>query len=574
VDGETIAQIAALVVFLLLRAVAEHYKKKRRAREQRGEPQEQAEEAGGNWADVLFPDEEEEEEEVSAEPTAGPPPYGRDAPAAPAEVVDPYAEERARFGERLDRLVAEAEELYLPAHLDRATRRVADVLADYAIPQATALRKRVRADIGPIDASEREAAASLEFVLAAVETFVEQRRHAYVGPMVGDADAMAGACYQPVLDFARMNQLPLTSATPVAVLSPFDLGIWTGFLPTGVAPLFLPPDFFARVAWWPALAHEIGHDFLAATRGADERVREQLGLPPEEYGVMPLTLGAEGLSFGEVHRVFGAWFEEIFCDVFGTLMLGPAYGYGMIELFASPYNPMRVASVALDQRGHVPRYDTHPPRHLRVLLCAHVLELTGEAEDAARIRNEWLATHGEIEAITYPVAGGAIGIPVAPLLEIVTEIANSLYGDGLEGFDGRSLSAIPGLDWGPHLAGASRRARSELLRGGSPTGQPARAVMAGAVMAWRQAPEREAEIIGLARRAIVGVTEYREDIYAPAEPAALVAGAALERLQADELREAFILHTLLAPPPALRSARRCAGGLIARGRWHRPRAWS
>ncbi len=583
-DGDTILQILILVGYIVFRIVADRLKKK-------DQPAPAPPPEEDDWDDGLFP----EEDEVGAAPEpAAPEPASRRRPREdeprtrwppvedrarargpepePAPVIDLFAEERARFAGRLDALIAEAERIFSIAHLTKATRRVADVLRDYVVPSATALRGRVRTGAGPLAAEELQEASSLALVSAAVETFIEQRRNDYLGPRIVDSDAMAQECYGPVLDFARMNRLPLTSATPVTMLSPFDLGIWTGFIPTGVAPIFLPPEFFDRVAWWPALAHEVGHDFLASTRGADQRIREQLGIPSESAGAVPLTLTDEGLSLHEIHRVFGAWFEEMFCDVFGTLMVGPAYGYSMIELFSSQYDPSRVTHVALDPRARTPRYDTHPPRHLRVMLCAHVLDLVGELEHAERIRDEWTALHGEVDGIVYPVTGGAIGVPVGPIVERAGEIANSLYRDGLDGFDGHSLSAIPGVDWGPHLASASRRARDSLLAGRAPTNERARAVIAGAVLAWRAEREREAELISLARRAIVGVTEHREDLYDRASFDDRAAAAARD-LGGDELRDAFVIHTVLAPPPSLRSARRAAGGLISRRHWHHPRAW-
>jgi len=562
VDGETILQILVLAGYVVFRIISDRVKKKR-------EPVEVPPDDDGVSDDDFFP----EEEEVAAEAETGGVGWPEPEPVAePAEVVDIFAEERARFGAKLDAFIGDAERLYSLAHLEIATRRVAEVLSDYVVPSATELRNDVRVATGQINAEQMQMASSLELVSAAVETFIEQRRNAYLGPRIVDSDAMAQACYKPVLEFASMNRLPLTSATPVTVLSPFDLGIWTGFIPTGVAPIFLPPEFFDRLVWWPALAHEVGHDFLAATSNADDRVRSQLGISAEALGVVPLNMTEEGISVHEIHRVFGAWFEEIFCDVFGTLMAGPAYGYSMLELFASPHDPRRVATVALDPRGRMPRYDTHPPRHLRVLLCAHVLELAGEHESAASIRDEWTAIHGEIEGIVYPVAGGAIGIPIEPIVERMTEIADSLYREGLEGFDGRSLSAIPGVDWGPHMASASRRAMGEMLSGRAPTSEPPRAVIAGAVLAWREQPDLEGQLIELARRAIVGVTETREDAYDSGGFEDQAAGDELRGLEANELRDAFVVHTLLAPPPALRSARRAGGGLIARGRWHRPSA--
>ena len=42
-----------------------------------------------------------------------------------------------------------------------------------------------------------------------------------------------------------------------------------------------------------------------------------------------------GRVVAQIERLLSAWFEEIFCDVFGTLMLGPAYGYAMLEALSA-----------------------------------------------------------------------------------------------------------------------------------------------------------------------------------------------------------------------------------------------
>src|SRR5690606_7621401 len=104
----------------------------------------------------------------------------------------------------------------------------------------------------------------LALVHSTIEVFIAQRRDPRLRHRLGDVDALADACYRPLIDFARASRIPLRSAAPAAMLGSFDLAIWTGFRPTGLAPLFLPPDFFERLAHWPAVAHEIAHDFLAA----------------------------------------------------------------------------------------------------------------------------------------------------------------------------------------------------------------------------------------------------------------------------------------------------------------------
>ncbi|MCG8425533.1 MAG: hypothetical protein MJE77_47245 [Proteobacteria bacterium] len=479
---------------------------------------------------------------------------------------DPYAEERAELIERFDELIAEADEVHRTAQVARETEGIARVLDQFVILNARDSRDEIGADTGPIAFHYRAQLSELQVVFGAIEVFIRQRQIPGTRRALGDADAFAAACYQPVLDFAQVNLPEMTSAQPVAVLTPFDLSIWTGFIPTGLAPLFLPRDFFANLRWWPALAHEIGHDFLAATGQAEDLVRDELGLPDESTGQRPLEFAAGGLHPAELFRVFGAWFEEVFCDVFGTMMLGPAYGYTMIELFAEPDSPDRTVKVAIDFTGL--RYDVHPPRTLRVLSCCRLLELMGEDEAAGEIAAEWNELHGEPDAILFPISGGTLGIPLDAMIEILGKaVIERLYSDQLGGFDGHSLSDIPGLAYGPHRAAEARRACDEILAGRVPSGQDARAVVAGAVLAWRQARPRHDEFLALARRAIVGVAETREDVYSRIE-----ASPSPGDQPGTDLREAFLLHTLLSPPPSLarlRPGQRGARGFLARRTWPR-----
>ena len=106
----------------------------------------------------------------------------------------------------------------------------------------------------------------LKMVVDEVALLVQQRQDPTLRAELGDADALAEACYAPIIEFARTRGLALTCSGRDRA-GDFDLGIWTGFIPTPIAPIFLPTDFFARAAWWPAIAHEIGHDFLASSPG-------------------------------------------------------------------------------------------------------------------------------------------------------------------------------------------------------------------------------------------------------------------------------------------------------------------
>ncbi|WP_428264790.1 hypothetical protein [Haliangium sp.] len=495
--------------------------------------------------------------EIVAEEAASAPKVGATAATARTDGrVQRASDESAALRAESDRLVAEATACLREARVDRATARPAQVIEDYVLPQARALAAELSR--GPAPTRElRGRLEHIDFVQGVVEAFIEQRRRPGLREALGDADEIARACYQPLVDFARVNRLALTSAEPLALLTRFDLSIWTGFIPTGVAPLFLPPAFFEDVRWWPAVAHEIGHDFLAATAHAEARLRAELGLPSEEVGRRPLVLGPGGLAASELMRLYGAWFEEIFCDVIGALMLGPAYGYTMVSLFATPHAPRRAVMVGAGHHG----YDRHPPRSLRVHLCAHVLDLVGEDGAAEEIRAEWDQVHGDEDTVWVPTTSGEIGLPLALMNELAAGLATSLVREGKEGLDGHSLVDIPGLDYGPHLAAEARRACEEILVGRAPSQHRARAVVAGAVLAWRREPARHSGYVALARRAICGVREQREDIHAGAYD--LPQGGVGAHPRAN-LRAAFVLSTILAPPPAATRRRRARPSFLAR----------
>ena len=422
---------------------------------------------------------------------------------------------------------------------DRACERIAPMLERHA-------KKAIELTHSVSSSSFRQLLFQVQWMERAqstMETMVSQRQEEEGRETLGDADAFALACYQPLIDFARAENVPLRSAEPVAMLGKLALSTWTGFATTGLAPLFLPPSFFQQIAWWPAVAHEIAHDVLVATIGADSHLRAQLDLPDVKNGRIPLGVLSEDITVGELRRVVGGWFEEIFCDVFGTLMLGPAYVITMVHLFASPDEPELVTQVGVDETGK--QYVVHPPRHLRVLLCCDLLDRMGHHTEAVELEEEWEASHGYPAGISFPVPGFSVEIPVEPLREILEEICTRLAEEPLQAFGGYNLAAIPGVDYGPHRHQESLRSCDELLRGKAPKGHKPRAVIAGAVLAWNKEPEREQEILLRARHAIRGASEWI-DHYDMEEASSSVVGNG-----EPSPREAFILHTIFAPPLAL-----------------------
>jgi hypothetical protein len=430
------------------------------------------------------------------------PPPRRPLPASPPTPARPRGLEPA-VQRALDALGARGEALAITLDRQRSARRFLPAIAGWFPPALAAVRTNLLS--AGSEASARTQLAVLGLVLDEVEAMAADRRDPVLGGALGDADALASACYSPVLVHARSEGLPLAAAEPATRWGDFQMSIFTGFIPTGVAPLFLPEDFFRRAAWWPAVAHEIGHSFLASVRGLDAGLRRELGLVDERSGQRPLQLGQDGLSLAQLERVQAGWFEETFCDVFGTLMCGPAYVRTMITLFAAEDDPREILAVATD--GSL--YDTHPPRQLRVIAGCQVLRRAGLHEEAAALRAEWDERHtfeGRApDRILFPMGGSYLAVPLPPLEDLVVALVDRLVASPFKALGGLALEDVSGLDYGPHEHLEGVRARDALLAGRVPSVRDPRAVITGAVLAAHARPADEALILARARAAIPGV---------------------------------------------------------------------
>jgi len=455
------------------------------------------------------------------------------------------AERRRGLGRALAAIERRAAALATLAGLERPNRRFQDALTSYVPATVGGVRAElVRASSTSVGVPR--AVTSLELVLDEIEQLMRQRRDPVLAGALGDADQLADACYEPIIAFARAKNLPLTSGYPATQLGDFQLSIWTGFNPTSIAPIFLPRDFFTRVAWWPALGHEIGHDFLASVAGLDYKLRVELGLPSEDVGSRPLQLDPDGFKLGELHRLFGGWFEELFCDVFGTMMSGPSYVATMHTLFAASEDVREVLLVETTQSGS---YDPHPPRHLRFLAGCRVLERAGLDAEARRLRGSWEARHTAAgrgpDRLLVPMRHGVLALPLEPFIRKLETIVDRLYAGPLDALGGFGLQGVSGLDYGPHEHAEGQRAKAALLRSAVPTVRDPRAVIAGAVLAALERPDLEPRILQHARAAIpaMGTGEQRPDAYA------VTAGAG-PRPDHTELVEAIALREILSTPRA------------------------
>lgn len=475
-------------------------------------------------------------------------------PMLPAPSSSGRAEDlrRATQLSQVAELEARASRLAAEVIIERPNLRFHELLSKGVTELAQQVRAALEAQ------APREVARGLRalaLIVTEVEELARQRRDPQLLPLLGDADALADSCYRPIIDFARAEGLPLTTAHPATQLADFDLGIWTGFVPTSVAPIFLPPTFFSGLLFWPALGHEIGHSFFASVHGLDQGLRAELGLADQERGSHPLAF--DRLDMSELARLFGGWFEELFCDVFGTMMFGPAYVYTMSRLFSTPGQPLGVYRVFLDDQGS---YDVHPPPALRIHAGCQLLARLRLAEEGAAIQAEWTARHHVDDApfrrLLFPLGDRLVALPLEVFEQLTEGLVDRLYTGQFKTLSGYTLRDIPGLDFGIHALHESRRTRDAIKAGRTPPACDARYVISGAVLAWREQPERELQILQAARSAIpaLGTLERRPDVYSAPAPAAPRFAGWID-IGPDAVREAFLLGEILARPLPGRRAR-------------------
>lgn len=475
----------------------------------------------------------------------------------PTVSIDPNADLLRQTRQRLDQALQRAAKMQQTFVHEMANRRFVNSVEVY-VPAYIAHAETELTDAGQGGAEASSAIEragwildEAEFLLEVIENLAQQRRDPNLAAALGDADRLAEACYRPVLTFAQAEGIKITSNHPVVSLSRFDLQIWTGLIPTSIAPIFLPPGFFDRIAWWPALGHEIGHDFYASVDGFDAALRRDLRLPSAQTASQLMRSPNQGLELSDIEAMFGVWLEEIFCDVFGTLMTGPAYVAAMLELFRIDDDPGMVISVPLTQ-DHTPAYDPHPPRHLRLHIAVALLGEMGRHTEAADLMHQWDEMHqldGEpIDFLVVPTLAGNVSISLEPFVQVGRGIAKKLYSGQLHALKGRGLRAISGLDYGTHRHNDSIRARDAFLEGSVPPVRDPRSIISGAVLAVRTKPDLEASIMRLARQSIpaIGTSERAPSVHQPGvSPYRPAASGPFGPLSVDDLIGGLLLGEIL-----------------------------
>jgi len=379
----------------------------------------------------------------------------------------------------------------------------------------------------------------LESLLGHLKTMAQQRMYGG-SSFLADADKMADACYAPILELARVQGLDLKTSQPVAVIGDWDLSIVPRFASTRVAPLRLPVGFEHSVWRWPAIAHEVAHDFYYSLDRLRPNLHTRLGLPQE----VELPMSSAEVDGAWVRGLFGAWLSEIFADVVGTVSLGPAYVETMRRAFRSSGSPQQTAAILQD--GSL--IDEHPPARLRLYMASRVLHHLGRHEEADAIFEQWERDHPDVHLYYLPLGGQWVGLADDTLHSIADSIVDTLVQRPWPELEGFQLLNIPGLAY-LHAEHAEVEQIANELALGQPVDADIRWIMAAAVLAAAAQPALHDQILQTARRSIAGVGFAKAQAVTTKarRPGTIGEELVASLSEPDAIEEAIILGAALTP---------------------------
>jgi hypothetical protein len=246
-----------------------------------------------------------------------------------------------------------------------------------------------------------------EFRLEAIERDVADALAA--DPLLG-ADAATVATLTAPFEYVRRMLLPflmhfgpderyLTNlvarladeaemAIPVPIVGTFSArGYWVS---PPVATLCLPSGEHGQLLTFPDLAHELAHVLLSQPRSRLKGLffAKVLGT----YTSSLEDVAGEEAFGSRLYNQMDLWFEEFAADAVASYVCGPSFGWQQLRLCAQSQNedvpPWHPAAPAGDQQ---PERFTHPADNARTEVIALMMEATGHAASATRLRREWEA---------------------------------------------------------------------------------------------------------------------------------------------------------------------------------------
>jgi hypothetical protein len=136
----------------------------------------------------------------------------------------------------------------------------------------------------------------------------------------------------------------------------------------------------ANSPWdWPLVFHELGHPLMRDLCGGSPALEV-------EWAAALSHLALQATGDATIAGYWARWSGEVFADVIGVLMGGPAYAVALQEALALPRE-------ALSQFHPE---DPHPPQVVRVFLTAGILRSLGFTTEAERLEQRQLTIYGPV----------------------------------------------------------------------------------------------------------------------------------------------------------------------------------
>jgi hypothetical protein len=316
-------------------------------------------------------------------------------------------------------------------------------------------------------------------------TCFEQRVLPHVEPIMPLLDAIAFDCYFPVLDEARRAGLTESSFLKEAPLTFLDIGLdvapWRRHVQAQSrqgAPLPIPLVRVQREdvdnAWnLLAICHEVGHD-----------IYHNLNLEEETRQKIYLTLKSLGVS-DQRAQLWITWHAELFADLVGTLIAGPAYVDSGMERLAAPP----------DQMLRIDPHDPHPTPYLRPFLGTFLVREMGFVDEAVHLEEEWVSVYGSSPEFQM-------------FFQEIPYVVHTLVHGEYQSLKGRALSGFVRV-YKQEDDRTVTRAKAAILREQPAECRPLQAVCA-ARYAFRERPERRTLIANALKASIARYQETND----------------------------------------------------------------
>lgn len=189
-------------------------------------------------------------------------------------------------------------------------------------------------EIDPVESDEFDAnklrSLALEKVLEEWDTIrhaLEQRENPRYHDTLVELDALARECFRPFFDEGKFQKGVFTYFHKLFDIKRFVFSN-TPLIGAPFSALHAPED-------WLAIPHEVGHFiFWNGTESFADFNKFQVGIQNRFIDAINNSIqgrikGRPLHHKGEVFQVWLDWMNEIFADVFGTLVAGPAYAWSL-----------------------------------------------------------------------------------------------------------------------------------------------------------------------------------------------------------------------------------------------------